>query len=83
MSNDTKKNAATQRQASRADMPADLLAALRANPAAEAMFDALPPSHRREYVRWINEAKRDSTRLRRIAATVGRLTSDAISATHH
>jgi uncharacterized protein YdeI (YjbR/CyaY-like superfamily) len=42
-------------------------------PEARARFDALAPSHRREYVRWINEARRGDTRERRAAQTVMRL----------
>ena len=33
--------------------------------AAERIFEALPPSHRNEYLRWIGEAKRAETRRRR------------------
>ena len=40
--------------------------ALRGNARARAAFDAFPPSHRREYIQWIAEAKRDETRERRI-----------------
>lgn len=29
-------------------------------------FDAFPPSHRKEYLSWINEAKTDTTRIKRI-----------------
>jgi uncharacterized protein YdeI (YjbR/CyaY-like superfamily) len=29
-------------------------------------FDAFPPSHRREYISWITEAKTDATRIKRI-----------------
>jgi uncharacterized protein YdeI (YjbR/CyaY-like superfamily) len=36
-------------------------------------FDALSYSHRREYVQWINEAKKPATRTRRIAETVERI----------
>src|SRR5215210_6045499 len=32
--------------------PPELLAALAENPAVRAAYDALPPSHRREYARW-------------------------------
>ena len=35
---------------------------------------SLPPSHRPEYVRWIDEAKRPSTRAERIEEMVCRLT---------
>jgi hypothetical protein len=51
---------------------ADLAAALAAA-GRRAAFDALSYSHRREYVEWIDEAKRADTRARRIAKTVERL----------
>jgi hypothetical protein len=51
-------------------MPADFAAALRAAPAASAQFDAFAPSHRREYLDWIIEAKRPDTRARRIAQAI-------------
>jgi len=54
-------------------VPADLAAALDADPAARAAFDKLAFSHRKEYVRWVAEAKRDETRARRIRETVARL----------
>ena len=41
--------------------------ALAANPKARAGFDGLTPGRKREYVRWIRSAKREETRLRRIA----------------
>jgi uncharacterized protein YdeI (YjbR/CyaY-like superfamily) len=50
--------------------PADLLAALRKNKKAQAAFDKFPPSHKREYVEWIVEAKTDETRQRRLAQAV-------------
>ncbi|GAB2501553.1 hypothetical protein GCM10027084_14770 [Pseudoxanthomonas sangjuensis] len=50
--------------------PADLLAALKKNGAAQATFDAFPPSCKREYVEWITEAKREETRARRLAQAV-------------
>lgn len=52
------------------DVPADLAAALAANPAAQKVFSTLPPSHRREYIEWVVEAKRDKTRVRRIEQAV-------------
>ena len=54
-------------------VPADLRAALRANEAAGNAFARLSFSHRREYVEWVEEAKRPETRTRRIAATVERV----------
>jgi hypothetical protein len=53
--------------------PADLAAALRQNPAANATFAKFSPSHRREYIAWITDAKRPETRERRLAATLAQL----------
>lgn len=53
-----------------AELPDDLAAALAKQKKARAAFDAFPPSHRREYIEWIVEAKRDETRARRIAQAV-------------
>jgi len=52
------------------EVPADLGAALGQDPAARAFFDALAYSHRKEWVRWIEEAKKPATRDTRLAATV-------------
>jgi uncharacterized protein YdeI (YjbR/CyaY-like superfamily) len=51
-------------------VPADLAAALAAAPEALRAFDGFAPSHRREYIDWITEAKREETRARRIAQAV-------------
>jgi len=51
-------------------LPEDLSTALRHEPKARAAFDALSFTHKREYVQWVEEAKRSETRERRIAATV-------------
>jgi uncharacterized protein YdeI (YjbR/CyaY-like superfamily) len=50
--------------------PAALTTALKKNKKARAVFDAFPPSHRREYIEWIAEAKTEATREKRIATTV-------------
>lgn len=50
--------------------PADLAAALAAEPAARATFDAFPPSQQREYVEWVETAKREETRRARVAQAV-------------
>jgi hypothetical protein len=63
---------ATRRPAVRT--PADLAAALRKAPAAAVNFKALSPGHRREYVQWITEAKREETRRRRVDTTIEWLT---------
>jgi uncharacterized protein YdeI (YjbR/CyaY-like superfamily) len=52
------------------EVPDDLAAALAADPIAEAAIAALAYSHRKEFVRWITEAKRDTTRADRIAGTI-------------
>jgi uncharacterized protein YdeI (YjbR/CyaY-like superfamily) len=51
-------------------VPADLAAALRRNRKARASFEAFSPSHRREYIEWITEAKREETREKRLATTI-------------
>ena len=52
------------------EVPADLTDALARDDAARTAFDAMPVSHRREWVRWVEEAKRPDTRARRLARTV-------------
>ena len=51
-------------------VPHDLQIELHDDPRAEAVFLALPPSHRREYINWILEARRPEARARRVAKTV-------------
>ncbi len=51
----------------------DIADALRGAPEAEAAFKALPPSHRAEYLTWIDEAKKPDTRARRIQGMITRL----------
>jgi uncharacterized protein YdeI (YjbR/CyaY-like superfamily) len=43
---------------------------LRRHAAAWAAFERLAPSHRKDYVRWIDEAKKDETRRKRLADAV-------------
>jgi uncharacterized protein YdeI (YjbR/CyaY-like superfamily) len=52
------------------DVPDDLRSALAHDPEAHAAFEKLSFTHRREYVEWVEEAKRPETRTRRIAASV-------------
>ena len=52
------------------EVPDDLAAALAADPEAGARFAALAYSHRKEYVRWITEAKKEATRADRVARAV-------------
>ena len=51
-------------------MPEALAAALAADPDASATFERLAFTHRKEYARWIAEAKRDETRQRRVEQAV-------------
>jgi len=53
-------------------VPADLAAELakRKHAKAKKFFDSLSPSHRREYLEWITEAKRAETRAKRLATTL-------------
>jgi uncharacterized protein YdeI (YjbR/CyaY-like superfamily) len=53
-----------------AKVPAELKAALAKNRKAVATWEAFSPSHRREYVEWIAEAKRPETKDKRVAQTV-------------
>ncbi|MBE7491138.1 MAG: YdeI/OmpD-associated family protein [Planctomycetes bacterium] len=50
--------------------PKDLLAALNRNKTAKATFEGFSPSHRREYVQWITEAKQQATREKRLAQAI-------------
>jgi len=54
------------------EVPPDLDAALARSKKARAGFDALAPSHKKQYLWWIVQAKRDETRKRRIRETVKR-----------
>lgn len=51
-------------------VPEALAAALAADPAAKRAFDKLAFTHRKEFARWIEEAKRDQTRERRVVKAV-------------
>jgi len=50
--------------------PPDMLAAIKKNKKAQQAYEAFSPSHRREYIEWITQAKTDDTRARRIATAV-------------
>ena len=58
------------------EVPADLASALRKSKLTKA-FDALAYTHRKEYVRVIEDAKKPDTRNRRIEALIEKLTADA------
>jgi hypothetical protein len=55
------------------DLPADLAAALDAEPAARRTFDALSPSNQGYHVTLVTSAKTDETRQRRIEKSIAAL----------
>jgi Bacteriocin-protection, YdeI or OmpD-Associated/Domain of unknown function (DUF1905) len=52
------------------EVPEALAAALAADPDASATFERLAFTHRKEYARWVAEAKRDETRQRRVEQAI-------------
>lgn len=50
--------------------PEDLAAGLDKDPEAMAHWNELPPSHRQEYVEWIEEAGQPETRADRVSKTL-------------
>ncbi len=48
------------------EVPPALADALAADPAAKAAFEGMAFTHRKEYARWVDEAKKDETRDRRV-----------------
>ncbi|HEX7978957.1 MAG TPA: YdeI/OmpD-associated family protein [Gemmatimonadaceae bacterium] len=51
-------------------VPPELAAALAKNKKARTNFEAMPPSHQREYNEWIGEAKREETRAARVKQAI-------------
>jgi hypothetical protein len=52
------------------EVPADFQVALNSNPKAKDKFESSNYSHRKELVMWINDAKKPSTRVIRIAKAI-------------
>jgi hypothetical protein len=52
------------------EVPAELKKAFRTEKEAKAFFEKLSYTHQREYVMWINEAKREETRQNRIVKAI-------------
>jgi hypothetical protein len=52
------------------DIPEPLSVALAADPQASASFEAMAFTHRKEYARWITEAKREDTLHRRVLQAI-------------
>lgn len=67
----TSSSASTQERV--VTVPGDLQDELDKHPEAKTFFDQLAYTHRKEYVRWITDAKREQTRTDRIAKTIERL----------
>lgn len=65
-----KKPAAARTPKPELPIPPEFVAALAQAPAAKAVLEDFAPSHRREYVEWISEAKRPETRDKRIAQAI-------------
>ncbi len=55
------------------ELPKDLLKEFRKDKEAKAFFDKLSYTHQKEYVKWIEEAKKEETRMARIVKTIGML----------
>lgn len=59
-------------------LPAYIQGALKTNAAAMRHFTSLPPEQRRRYVAWIESAKRDDTKRRRLKEAIGLLTRGTV-----
>ena len=52
------------------EIPKDLMKELKKDKEAKTFFDKLSYTHQKEYVRWVEEAKREETRQNRIVKTL-------------
>jgi len=52
------------------EIPKDLMKELKKDKDAKAFFDKLSYTHQKEYVRWVDEAKKEETRQNRIVKTI-------------
>jgi uncharacterized protein YdeI (YjbR/CyaY-like superfamily) len=52
------------------EVPPYLMAALKKNKKALSTYESFPPSHKRDYLEWITEAKGEETRERRLATAI-------------
>ncbi len=60
-------------------VPEDFQAALEQNPMAKAIFEKFAYTHRKEYVQWIESAKKPETRRRRIQKAVEMIGAGKVS----
>lgn len=58
------------KKAAELSVPDALAAGLKKNKKAQTMFEGFPPGKRKEYIEWINDAKTDATREKRVASAV-------------
>jgi uncharacterized protein YdeI (YjbR/CyaY-like superfamily) len=65
-----KKSRPRSRAGQKVSVPADLKAALQKNSKARKTFENFSYSHKKEYVDWITDAKRDETRKRRLQTAI-------------
>src|ERR1700731_736585 len=65
-----KKSRPRSRAKQKVSVPSDLKAALQKNAKARKTFENFSYSHKKEYVDWIADAKRDETRKRRLQTTI-------------
>jgi uncharacterized protein YdeI (YjbR/CyaY-like superfamily) len=54
-------------------VPDDLRRALESHEEARALFERMSHNHRKEYIRWVAEAKRPETRARRASQAIERI----------
>jgi len=52
------------------EIPKDLMKELKKDKEAQTFFDKLSYTHKKEYVKWIEEAKKEETRKRRVLKTI-------------
>ena len=55
------------------EMPIDFADMLAANPKAQEVYDKFSPSHKREYLEWIVDAKSDATRQKRMETAIAQI----------
>ena len=51
-----------------------IIKALAKNKSAKSAYEKLSPSHQREYIKWITEAKKEETREKRVSKMIEMLT---------
>jgi uncharacterized protein YdeI (YjbR/CyaY-like superfamily) len=60
----------TEKEKVEIEVPISFLEALNQNDKAKSSFEQFSPSHRKEYIQWIAEAKTEATRDKRIATAI-------------